>query len=121
MSDAMKHQLDDIALKLRSARDAANRPGATEKDKADLKLIEQDYIAAQQRLSRESASEAKPGNTAKKLDRKLDEALKGTFPASDPVSFVQAAPVKEQDRTLPSVKVAEQQQPGKTAAARKSK
>ncbi len=46
MSDAMKHQLDDIALKLRSARDAANRPGATEKDKADLKLIEQDYIAA---------------------------------------------------------------------------
>lgn len=121
MSDAMKHQLDDIELKLRSARDAADRPGATAKDKADLKLIEQEHIAAQQKLNRAAASEGKPADVAKKLDKKLDDALKGTFPASDPVSFVQAAPVNEQDRKLPSVEAAEQQHRDKAAAARKSK
>jgi hypothetical protein len=55
------------------------------------------------------------------VDKKLDEALKGTFPGSDPVSFVEAAPVKEHDRSLPDVKLAEQQAPEKTRAARKSK
>ena len=38
------------------------------------------------------------------LDRKLDAALKESFPGSDPVSFVQAAPVKPHDEELTSVK-----------------
>ena len=114
--EPMQQELEDIELKLRSAREAAGRAEATEKDKADLKLIEQEYLAAQQKERRQSTA----GDTnrprldgRKALDKKLDEALEGTFPGSDPVSFVEAAPVKERDRSLLAVKVAEQQQPEK--------
>lgn len=125
--DAMQKELEDIELKLTSARAAAAAPDASEKDKADLKLIEQAYLAAQAKARRAetgSASAGKADHAAdpkKKLDRKLDEALKASFPGSDPVSFVEAAPVKEHDRSLPDVKLAEQQAPAKTKAARKSK
>jgi len=107
-----------------SLGEAAGRADATEKDKADPKLIEQEYLAVQQKERRRSnANDAsRPRLDGKKaLDKKLDEALEGTFPGSDPVSFVEAAPVKERDRSLPSVRVAEQQQPEKTEAAPKSK
>ena len=119
----MQQELEDIELKLRSAREAVGRAGATEKDKADLKLIEQEHLAVQQKDRRQSnASKPAPEHLDGKmaLDKKLDEALKGSFPGSDPVSFVEAAPVNEQDRGLPAVKVAEQQQPEKTAAAKKA-
>lgn len=124
--DAMQKELEDCELKLSSAREAAAAPDASEKDKADLKLLEQEYLAAQGKVRRgESADSGKakdhPSDPRKKLDKKLDEALKGTFPGSDPVSFVEAAPVKEEDRSLPDVKVAEQQVPEKAKAARKSK
>jgi hypothetical protein len=122
--EPMRQELEDIELKLRSAREAAARAGATEKDKADLKLVEQEYLAAQQKERRRSnAGDARrPRLDGKKaLDKKLDEALEGTFPGSDPVSFVEAAPVQEHDRSLPAVRVAEQQQPEKTEAARKAK
>lgn len=111
--DAMQKELDDFELKLASARKAAAAPDASEKDKADLKLIEQEYLAAQAKARRAetgSASAGKAGDhTAdpkKKLDKKLDEALKSSFPGSDPVSFVEAAPVNEQDRSLPGVRPA---------------
>jgi hypothetical protein len=122
--EPMQQELEDIELKLRSAREAAARADATAKDKADVKLIEQEYLAAQQKERRQSS--AGDGSRLrldgkKALDKKLDEALEGTFPGSDPVSFVEAAPVKERDRSLPAVRVAEQQQPEKTKAARKSK
>ncbi len=123
-SDPMRRELDDIELKLRSAQDLADAPGATEKDRADLKLIEQEYLATRRKVRHGApAAAAGPKQTdpAKTLEKKLDEALEDTFPASDPVSFVEAAPVKEQDRTLPAVEMAERQQPGKTAAARKSR
>jgi len=122
VTDPFDQELEDIELKLRSAREAARRAGATEKDKADLKLIEQEYLAARRKGRRQSNAEAAASRTDDKkvLDRKLDEALKSSFPGSDPVSFVQAAPVKEQDRSLPAVKVAEQQHPEKAEAARKT-
>ena len=124
--DATQKELEDFELKLNSARKAAAAPDASEKDKADLKLVEQEYLAAQAKARRaESGGVAKakdhPSDPRKKLDKKLDEALKGTFPGSDPVSFVEAAPVKEEDRSLPDVEVAEQQVPEKAKAARKSK
>jgi hypothetical protein len=34
----------------------------------------------------------------------LDDAVEDSFPCSDPVSFLQPAPVKEGDRTLCTVK-----------------
>jgi hypothetical protein len=37
------------------------------------------------------------------VDGKLDKALKDSFPGSDPVSFVEAAPIKDGDRALPTV------------------
>ncbi len=122
-TDPMQNELEDLEQKLSSARDAAAAPGATEKDKADLKLIEQAYLAAEQKARRApgGGSDHQPTDPKKKLDKKLDDALKGTFPGSDPISFVEAAPVKEEDHSLPDIKVAEQQAPGKTKAARKSK
>jgi hypothetical protein len=38
-----------------------------------------------------------------KIDDKLDQALQDSFPASDPVSFLQPAPAKSGDRKLPVV------------------
>ena len=122
-SDAMQKELEDIEQKLRSAREAAAGPDATEKDKADLKLIEQDYLAARQKAKHAGSGAAKPQGQSTdpkaKLDKKLDTALKDTFPSSDPVAVAEPSPVNKQDRALPEVKAAEQQAPEKTRAARK--
>ena len=40
------------------------------------------------------------------IDDKLDQALKDSFPASDPVSFLQPVPMKDSDRKLPVVEAA---------------
>ncbi len=121
--DTMRKELEDIELKLRSAREAAAAAGATEKDKADLKLIEQEYLAARQKAKHARSDAGKPqgqpSDPKARLDRKLDAALKDTFPTSDPVAVTEPAPVKEHDRALPEVKAAEQQAPEKTEAARK--
>jgi hypothetical protein len=121
-SDVMQKELADIELKLASARQAAAAPGAGERAKADLKLLEQEYLAARRRAYREQGDgkdEKSPTDAKQKVDSKLDEALEASFPGSDPVSFAEPAPVKEKDRSLPEVKLADQQAPQKAAAARK--
>jgi len=40
------------------------------------------------------------------IDDKLDQALQDSFPASDPVSFLQPAPARRGDRKLPVVEAA---------------
>jgi hypothetical protein len=120
-TDPRQQELEDLEQKLGSAREAAAAPGATKKDKADLKLIEQEHLAAKQKARRAPDNDPQPTDPKKKLDKKLDDGLKGTFPGSDPVSFVEAAPAKEEDRSLPDIKVAEQQAPEKAKAARKSR
>lgn len=104
-SDAMEKELADAKAKLKSARAAAAAPDASERDKSDLKLIEQDYMALENQRKRDAAAAAKGAgaDARKKVDRQLDKALEETFPGSDPVSFVQAAPLKEADATLTSV------------------
>lgn len=131
--DVIQKELEDIESKLRSAREVAARPEATERDKSDLKLIEQQFVATRQKARRAPArasdrnkaesrsSGSPPSEVGRDLDRKLDAALKDSFPGSDPVSFVEAAPVKESDRDLPAVQAGEQQAPEKAAAARKSR
>jgi hypothetical protein len=49
---------------------------------------------------------AKPDDkkAKRKLDDKLDQALRDTFPGSDPVSFTEPAPAKEQDVNEQDVK-----------------
>lgn len=51
------------------------------------------------------------------LDDKLDQALKDSFPASDPVSFLEPVPMKDSDRKLPVVEAAS----ARPARARKAK
>ena len=53
------------------------------------------------------------------IDDKLDEALKDSFPASDPVSFLQPVPMQDGDRKLPVVEAANDR--GRPARARKAK
>ncbi|MBS0519653.1 MAG: hypothetical protein JSR90_13255 [Proteobacteria bacterium] len=44
-------------------------------------------------------SKKPPSPDAKRrIDKKLDEALKDTFPASDPVSFVELSPSEEEPK-----------------------
>ena len=106
---ATRKELEDKKVKVQSARKGANAPGASEREKSDLKMAEQALQAEQQKAQRNST--AKPGgrdepkNLEKKMDQKLDDALKDSFPGSDPVSFVEASPVKKEDHDLTSVKV----------------
>ncbi len=113
-----EQELDDKALKARNARELAEAPGASDRDKADQKLVEQDLIAEQQKARRgarhegeaktESSPPDKSSSLKDRMEKKLDAALKDSFPGSDPVSFVEAAPVKKGDRSLTEVKVNEQ-------------
>lgn len=109
-------ELEDKALKARNAREMAQAPDASERDKADLKLTEQDLVAEKlkaRRRSRQGEAKAsapdKSSKLADRLEKKLDAALKDSFPGSDPVSFVEAAPIQEGDHDLTSVKVNDQQ------------
>jgi hypothetical protein len=107
--DHARTEMKDKAEKLRSAKKAAAAPEATKRDEADLKIIEQEATAQKLKMQRDAdkaAVQPKAGESdEKKLDRKLDAALKDSFPGSDPVSFVQAAPVQPEDADLPAVKV----------------
>jgi len=54
-----------------------------------------------------------------KIDDKLDQALQDSFPASDPVSFLQPVPVNSGDRKLPVVEAAnDSDRPGRARKAR---
>jgi hypothetical protein len=123
--DILKKELEDIELKLSSARKAVEAPDAGEREKSDLKLIEQECMAMQQKLRRAEETgarhEDKPADPKKHLDKQLDDALKGTFPGSDPVAVAQPTAIREEDRELPAVKQAERQAPEQTKAARKKK
>jgi hypothetical protein len=43
-----------------------------------------------------------------KIDEKLDEALQDSFPASDPVSFLEPTPAKDADRKLSVTEAADE-------------
>jgi hypothetical protein len=99
---ANKHaraKLHDLTDKLHGAKEAASAEGAGALEKADLKLLEQEVVAEKLKAKRPEPSTKPPSS----VDGKLDKALKDSFPGSDPVSFVQAAPIKDGDRALPTV------------------
>ncbi len=89
----VREELKDKAEKLTSAQEAVSKPGASERDRSDLKMIEQDFQAQQQkaeRLARRGEARKKPpASASEKLERKLDDALADSFPGSDPVSFIE--------------------------------
>ena len=54
-----------------------------------------------------------------KIDDKLDQALKDSFPASDPVSFLAPVPMNDSDRKLPVVEAADDgRRPARTRKAK---
>jgi hypothetical protein len=92
-----KHaNLDDLKDKLQGAKRSAHMPNASERDKADLRLLEQEVMAEKLKARRPAKKKAEA--PADDVDAKLDKALKDSFPGSDPISFVQAAPVRRRDR-----------------------
>jgi len=93
-------KLSDLNDKLQNAKDAARSGDAGEREKADLKLLEQEVTAQKLKAKRPAPKEKKAES---EVDAKLDKALKDSFPGSDPVSFVEAAPIKKQDRKLSTV------------------
>jgi len=92
-------KLKDLTEKLHGAEEAANADGSGALAKADLKLLEQEVVAEKLKATRPEP----PATAPTSVDGKLDKALKDSFPGSDPVSFVQAAPIKDGDRALPTV------------------
>ena len=81
-----RKDLHDLTAKLQDARTAAATPAAGERDKADLKLLEQE-VAAQKLKARRPEAPAKPA--ASHGEAKLDKALEDSFPGSDPVSSLE--------------------------------
>ena len=62
---------------------------------------------------------AKAHQTLKaEVDDKLDQALRDSFPASDPVSFIEPGPVNDGDRNLPVVKAAARGKAGREGKGR---
>jgi len=92
-------KLDDLKGKLQNAKEAARSDDAGKREKADVKLLQQEVTAETMKTRRPAKPEEKPES----VDAKLDKALKDSFPGSDPVSFVEAAPIKKHDRALPTV------------------
>jgi len=102
-TEQLMQERDDLKAKIASAE---NSRSASERETSDLKMMEQQLLALEQRISRqETAREAgsRASGSVDKMDRKLDAALEDSFPGSDPVSFLEAKPVKKGDESLPEV------------------
>lgn len=91
-------KLSDLNDKVQNAKEAVRGGEGGDRDKADLKLLEQE--AAAEKMKAKRPEKSKKADT---VDAKLDKALSDSFPGSDPVSFVQAAPIKPEDRKLSTV------------------
>ncbi len=105
-TEQLMQERDDLKAKIGSAVKA---DVASERETSDLKMMEQELMALEQRIAREETGKTedfggKPGSLTEKLDKKLDAALKDSFPGSDPVSFIEATPVKQGDEALTEVK-----------------
>jgi len=95
-------KLTDLKDKLENAKDAVLSDEGGKREKADLKLLEQE-VAGQKLKAKHPPKPPQKNKSESEVDAKLDKALTDSFPGSDPVSFVEAAPIKKQDRALPTV------------------
>lgn len=96
-----EEKLSDLNHKLQNAKEAARSRDAGEREKADLKLLEQQVAGEKMKAKHPPKPPAKKAES--EVDAKLDKALTDSFPGSDPVSFVEAAPIKKDDRQLSTV------------------
>jgi hypothetical protein len=98
--EMLMQERDDLQAKITSARES---PGNSERAVSDLKMMEQELIALEQRIGRantesESTGTGKPASKTEKMEKKLDDALRDSFPGSDPVSTIEPAPSPPQDK-----------------------
>jgi hypothetical protein len=102
-TEELMQERDDLQAKIGSARSAAKATGASEREKSDLMMLEQKLQALEQRIAHTAAAVAskgdKPKSSADTMEKKLDGALKDSFPGSDPVAFIEGAPSKPADRS----------------------
>lgn len=94
-------KLSVLKAKVQNAKDTARGGASDDREKADLKLLEQEVAGEKMKAKHPPKPPAKKPES--EVDAKLDKALKDSFPGSDPVSFVQAAPIKKPDRKLSTV------------------
>ena len=90
-----KKEQADLEEKVSEAKIAVDAGTASPKEQADLKILEQEALGKKLQ-AKHPPKKSKTGT----VEGKLDEALEDSFPSSDPVSFVQAAPVKKADEKL---------------------
>ena len=104
-TEQLMQERDDLKAKIASAETSGR---ASEREIADLKMMEQQLLALEQRIGRQETTKGtapRPSDSiTEKMDRKLDAALEDSFPGSDPVSFLEAKPVKKGDESLTKVK-----------------
>jgi predicted RNase H-like nuclease (RuvC/YqgF family) len=105
--EQLMQERDDLKAKITSAERSSH---SSARATSDLKMMEQELLALEQRISRQETGEGETSrqsaSLAEKMERKLDAALADSFPGSDPVSFLEAKPVKKGDESLPEVKAA---------------
>ena len=92
-TEQLMQERDDLKTKIASANASG---GMSDREASDLKMMEQELLALEQRIAHEERapsgkSKARSGSDT---DSKLDAALKDSFPGSDPVSSIEPAPVK---------------------------
>ena len=105
-TEQLMQERDDLKAKIASAGKSGT---ASDRETSDLKMMKQELLALEQRIAREATGEnrtspGRSGSLTERLDKKLDAALKDSFPGSDPVSFIEATPVKQGDESLTEVK-----------------
>lgn len=90
-TEQLMQERDDLKTKIASANASS---GMSDREASDLKMMEQELLALEQRIAREDSgkSKDKPRSGNDKIDSKLDAALKDSFPGSDPVSSIEPAP-----------------------------
>jgi len=106
-TEQLMQERDDLQAKIDSAREAT---GPSERETSDLRMMEQELMALEQRIARPEPETKtvshgdKSKSPTEKMDKKLDAALKDSFPGSDPVSFLEAAPMAPSDESPTPVK-----------------
>ena len=106
-TEMLMQERDDLRTKISSAHESG---GSSEREASDLKMMEQELIALEQRIGRadtaksESSGSTKPASKTEKREQKLDDALRDSFPGSDPVSTIEPAPTPPQDKAAKAAK-----------------
>jgi len=92
-TEQLMQERDDLKAKIASANASS---GMSEREASDLKMMEQELLALEQRIGREESSPSgkSKARSSSDKDSKLDAALEDSFPGSDPVSSIEPAPRK---------------------------